>query len=175
MEYYVKSKNKYLIEFMVGIEENNKFTGIIIYFNKIYYVNQNKIYIGKNLKDLEKDNPAFKEIFEMYETLVETDINQFIFEKINNNIIYNSVLDDNEPNGYFYSVQNNENPFKNKVSNILKNQIESKQTFLANTKVDIDLHLELRKLNYLFLQSEELRASKDFALFLSNYNLEFKN
>lgn len=176
MEFYVKSKNNFLIEFILGMEENNKFTGIIIYFNQKFYINENKIYIGNNIEELINDKPIFKEIIDYYDTLVITDINQYIHDNIQDNIIYNSILDmEKEPNGFFYSNKNSPNNFKFKIATLLKTQIETKQTFISKTKQDLNFHLQLRKLNYLYLQSEELKAGKEFSYFLNSYNLEFKN
>lgn len=172
MNCYIKSKNNYLMEAMIGKEENELFSGLIIHNNKVFYILNNELYNGHHPEeDLVEKDPTFQEILDFYYENRIVDLDKFVKSTLEETNIYISLVFDSE---LYYSNKNTDNNFKNKIKDLLSEYIPTKESLAKELKSSPSLHITLRKLNYLMNLSEDLRALGEFDSLINQYNFKRK-
>jgi hypothetical protein len=173
---FIKSEKNHLILFSLGEENENGFSGIIIYENQTFFIEQNRIFrsLAPKYDLLNKNFNFWSVVFNQFEASVVFDHNVFIFDKINQNKVYCSVLEGKE---MFFSNKNYENPFSIDLLILLKGFIHTDKSLLEFLSRDISLHSSLISLEKLRISVDSFKSTKlnqKFNKLLSSYGFLLK-
>lgn len=172
----IKSEKNHLILFSVGEEDENGFSGIIIYENLTFFIEQNRIFRSLAPKHdlLNKNFNFWSSVFNSFESSVVYDHNVFVFDKISQNQVYCSVLEGKE---LFFSNKNSDNPFTIDLLILLKGFIHTDKSLLEFLSRDISLHSSLISLEKLRISIDSFKSTKlnqKFNKLLSSYGFSLK-
>lgn len=144
---YIKGESNHLMLLVIGFQIEDKFTGIIVYNNTKYVINNN-IKVSNSSELMVEVEPSFEEINRIYKLIVFTEEQKFNLNNLTDNEVYHSKL--NGKDLFFTDKKTARNQFSFDIKSILKEDYLTEEYF-ENRLSAIDLNLQLMDLERMCL------------------------
>ena len=150
---YCYSTGFHLFEYAIGFEENDKFTGVVIYNQKVFYLERGTIIeLDVNINNLMNNySKELKTVIKEFKRNLIDDGSVYNPEKMNNCDIYRICVNGNQ---IFFSEKNYKSEFKTPFKDLISNYYLTDEKIKLLISPDAQLSVAFVKLDRMRILSE---------------------